>query len=61
MIERLYSEYDSDITIRAAQGKTFNQERVDLDALQAIEGVVNYSRAVEEVVILKHEKKMGER
>ncbi len=57
MIERLYSEYDSDITIRAAQGKTFNQERVDLDALQAIEGVVNYSRAVEEVVILKHEKK----
>ena len=57
MIERLYSEYDSDITIRAVQGKTFNQDRIDLESLKVIPGVVQYSRAVEEVVILKHEKK----
>lgn len=57
MIERLYSEYDTDITVRAIQGKTFNQDRIDLKALKAIPGVIDYSRAVEEVVILKHEKK----
>jgi len=57
MIEELYSEYDTDITIRPEVGKTFNERQVDLDKLQSIGGVVNYTRAVEEVVILKHEKK----
>lgn len=57
MIDRLYSDFDTDITIRSAQSKTFYEQRIDLDKLSAIEGVVNYSRAVEEVVILKHEKK----
>ncbi|MFT5777081.1 MAG: lipoprotein-releasing system permease protein [Crocinitomicaceae bacterium] len=57
MIEDLYSEYDTDITIRAKNIKTFNEERVDFKKLQAIKGVVDYSRAVEEVVILKHENK----
>lgn len=57
MIEELYSEYDTDITIRPEVGKTFNERQIDLKKLQAVEGVYNYSRAVEEVVILKHEKK----
>ena len=57
MIEDLYSEYDTDITIRPKIGKTFNERQLDLKKLKAIEGVYNYSRAVEEVVILKHEKK----
>lgn len=57
MIEDLYSEYDTDITIRAKVGKTFNERQLDFKQVRAIEGVVNYSRAVEEVVILKHEKK----
>lgn len=57
MIEELYSEYDTDITIRPTIGKTFNERQLDLDQLQAIPGVYNYTRAVEEVVILKHEKK----
>lgn len=57
MIEKLYSEYDTDITIRPAAGKTFNENRIDAETLMAIPGVVNYSSAIEEVVILKHEKK----
>ena len=57
MIEDLYSEYDTDITIRAAETKTFNDQRIDFKKLKAISGVKAYSRAVEEVVILKHEKK----
>ncbi len=57
MIEELYSEYDTDITIRSEVGKTFNEGRIDFEALSKLEGVNNYSRAVEEVVILKHENK----
>ena len=57
MIDRLYSEFDSEITIRPVQGKTFNENRIDGDRILAIPGVIRYSRAVEEVVILKHEKK----
>jgi lipoprotein-releasing system permease protein len=57
MIEDLYSEYDTDLTIRAKDIKTFNEQRVDLKKIQAIAGVQNYSRAVEEVVILKRENK----
>lgn len=57
MIEELYSEYDTDITIRPEVGKTFNERQIDFEALTKLEGVDNYSRAVEEVVILKHEKK----
>ncbi|OFZ20960.1 MAG: hypothetical protein A3D92_03715 [Bacteroidetes bacterium RIFCSPHIGHO2_02_FULL_44_7] len=57
MIDRLYSEYDSDITVRAVEGKTFNEARIDLAALGKLDGIVRYSRAIEEVVILKHEKK----
>ncbi len=57
MIENLYSEYDTDITIRPKQGKTANEARIDFEKLAAVEGVVNYTRAIEEVVVLQHEKK----
>ncbi|MDG1146952.1 MAG: hypothetical protein P8N52_01475 [Crocinitomicaceae bacterium] len=57
MIEKLYSEYDSDITIRAEVGKTFNENRLDLTAVGQVEGAAQISRALEEVVILKHEQK----
>ena len=57
MIDRLYSEFDSEITVRPKEGKTFNENQIrDKDFLE-IPGVIRYSRAVEEVVILKHEKK----
>lgn len=57
MIEQLYSEYDTDITIRIVEGKTFNQDRIDISKLKALSEIKNVSRAVEEVVILKHENK----
>lgn len=57
MIDQLYSEFDTDITIRSSVGRTFNENRIDENKLLAISGVANVSRAVEEVVILKHEKK----
>ena len=57
MIENLYSEFDTDITVRVIKGKSFNENRIDFEALEKIEGVSSYTRAIEEVVILKHEKK----
>ncbi len=57
MIEKLYSDFDPDIVVRSAQGKTFDQGLVDLEQLKAIEGVENLSRATEEIVVIKHEKK----
>ncbi|XOV66854.1 MAG: ABC transporter permease [Fluviicola sp.] len=57
MIENLYSEFDTDITIRVKKGKSFNENRIDLEKLEKLEGVANTSRVVEEVVILKREKK----
>lgn len=57
MIDRLYSEYDTDITIRPAEGKTFNEGRINYEELKNLDGVQQFCRAVEEVVILKHEKK----
>lgn len=57
MIENLYSEFDTDLTIRVEKGKSFNEERIDMKKLAKLEGVKNHSRVVEEVVILKRDKK----
>lgn len=57
MIEQLYSEYDSDITIRIVEGKTFNNNRIDIEKLKSLPEIERISRSIEEVVILKHENK----
>lgn len=57
MIDRLYSEFDSEITIRPKEGKTFNENQITAKGFLEVPGVIRYSRVVEEVVILKHEKK----
>lgn len=57
MIEQLYSEFDSDVTIHVKSGKTFNENRIDSKTISLLPGVVNVSRAIEETVILKHEQK----
>lgn len=57
MVEKLYSEFDTDITIRAKHGKTFNEEFFPFQKLKAIAEIEDYSKAVEEVVVLKHENK----
>jgi lipoprotein-releasing system permease protein len=57
MIEKLYSDFDPDLTIRSASGKTFPSETISLDEIQKIEGVHLTSRAIEEVIVIKHEKK----
>ena len=57
MIQNIYSEFDSDITISALKGKTFNENEVNWPKLETVEGIYSYSRAIEEIVVLRHEKK----
>lgn len=57
MVERLYSAYDAPITIRSAEGKTFLEPTISLEKIRKVEGVARVSRAVEEIVILKNQKK----
>lgn len=57
MIDRLYSEFDSELTVRPKEGKTFNENQIDASKFLKVKGVIRYSRAIEEVVILRHEKK----
>lgn len=57
MIEKLYSDYDPDITITSSQGKTFDESMIDLSKVNHVSGVIGTSRAVDEIVVIKHEKK----
>lgn len=49
----LYTDFDTDLTIRSEKGKTFNQSFLDLDSLRNFEGIDGLSRALEEIVILR--------
>jgi lipoprotein-releasing system permease protein len=57
MVIKLYSDFDPDISVRSSKAKTFNQNFIDIEAIEKVEGVNFTVRALEEVVILKHEKK----
>lgn len=57
MVEQLYSEYDSNLTIRAVKGKTFDESTINLKAIQQQAAVQYVSKAIEEIVVIKHEQK----
>lgn len=57
MVIKLYSDFDPDITIRSNKSKTFNQHFIPLEDIGEHPSVLRTSRAVEEVVILRHEQK----
>ena len=57
MVEKLYSDFDPDITIRNAKGKTFYDNQIDIKDIESVSGVKTSSFGLEEVVVLKHEKK----
>ena len=57
MIQTIYSEFDSDITITARKGKTFGENEVNWSKFAKVDGISSYSKAIEEIVVLRHEKK----
>ncbi len=56
MVKQLYSDFDASITIRSAKGKTFDKDAFPYEKLKLPE-IAEYSQAIEEIVILKHEQK----
>ncbi len=57
MVEDLYSEFDAEIIIRSTKGKTFDASSLDLKKIKSVEGVTTTCKAVEEILVLRHEKK----
>jgi lipoprotein-releasing system permease protein len=57
MIQNIYSEFDSDITITAEKSKTFLESEVNWKKLSKVDGIKSFSRGIEEIVVLRHEKK----
>lgn len=57
MVEKLYTEFDSDITIQAKEGKTFDSKTFPWKKLDKNPVVSRYSKAIEEIVVIKHEQK----
>lgn len=57
MVEKLYSDFDADITIRSAQSKTLQANELDSTAILKIPGVNKVLPSIEDVVVLKHEGK----
>lgn len=53
----MYSEFDPDITITASNRKSFHERELDWKKLSNIKEIQSYARAVEEIVVLRHEKK----
>jgi lipoprotein-releasing system permease protein len=57
MIESLYSEFEPDITITAKKRKTFDEREINWREIKKCKGVSSFSKGLEEVVVLRHEKK----
>ncbi|MCB0477774.1 MAG: ABC transporter permease [Crocinitomicaceae bacterium] len=57
MVVSLYSEFEPDIRIYSAQGKTFDADQINYDELNSVDGIESYSKIIEEITILKHEDK----
>ena len=54
MIDRMYSEFDTDLTILPANTKTFNTAELDAIKLKSISEIASTSRTIDELVILKN-------
>lgn len=57
MIEKLYSEFDPDLSVRIKEGKSFDQTRIDTARINKLPELNAVAFALEEEVILKHEDK----
>jgi ABC-type lipoprotein release transport system permease subunit len=53
LVDSIYSPFDQDITITAAEGKTFERDTVDLAAILADPAVMDASWVIEENVLLR--------
>ena len=57
MIDRMYSDFDTDLEITSVKTKTFEENQLNLSFISKQQEVNNYSKVVEEFVVLKNQKK----
>lgn len=57
MVEQLYSEYDSNLTVRSTKGKSFDETTLNIKKIQSMPEVSHTSRALEEIVVIKNGQK----
>jgi lipoprotein-releasing system permease protein len=57
MVEKLYTEFDPTIIIRSNQRKTFSEKTLKIKKLKKLSFIENSSKAIEEIVVLRNEKK----
>lgn len=57
MVEKLYTEFDPSIIIRSTQRKTFSDKTLKIASIKRLPFVENTSKAIEEIVVLRNEKK----
>ncbi len=50
----MFSVFDPDIKITAAQGKTFHVNEIDQNSIESIPGIIKYSQVVEENALLRY-------
>lgn len=54
LVDSIYSPFDQDITITAAEGKTFGKEALDIERILAMPSVKAASYVIEENVLLRN-------
>ncbi len=57
MVADLYTDFDPDIIIKSKEGKTFYEDEIDFKQIKNLPEVKSWSPAIEELIVIKHEKK----
>jgi lipoprotein-releasing system permease protein len=57
IIEKLYSDFDPQITIKPTTGKTISERALSFEKVKSVPQIKRISRAVEEIVVVKHDSK----
>jgi lipoprotein-releasing system permease protein len=54
LVSNLYNSFDSDIKVELKEGKTFHSELFPSQQISELDAVANFSKIIEEVVLVKH-------
>lgn len=57
LVESMYESFEPDIKITASKGKTIDLSMFPLEEIEQMEGVIHYSKVIEEVVGVKNGEK----
>jgi lipoprotein-releasing system permease protein len=54
LVENLFSSFDPALKITIKEGKTFDENQININQLNKIEGISSVSKVIEEITMLKH-------